>query len=61
MRTRYAVFFALLKDAALKWNADNCLRLGASLSYFNPLYALWLKPRCSTKHSGATAHGRSIF
>ncbi len=34
MRARYAAFFALLKDAALKWNADNCLRLGASLSYY---------------------------
>jgi membrane protein len=27
-------FFALLKEAALKWNADNCLRLAASLSYY---------------------------
>src|SRR5215211_104893 len=34
MRARYTAFFALLKDAALKWNADNCLRLGASLSYY---------------------------
>ena len=34
MRARYAALFALLKAAALKWNADNCLRLGASLSYY---------------------------
>jgi membrane protein len=27
-------FFALLKEAALKWSADNCLRLAASLSYY---------------------------
>jgi membrane protein len=34
MRARYAAFFALLTEAALKWNTDNCLRLGASLSYY---------------------------
>lgn len=34
MRARYAAFFALLKEAGHKWNADNCLRLGASLSYY---------------------------
>ena len=26
--------WSLLRAAALKWNADNCLRLGASLSYY---------------------------
>ncbi len=30
----------LLKAAALKWNADNCLRLGASLSYYT-LFSLF--------------------
>ncbi|MFP5261275.1 MAG: YihY/virulence factor BrkB family protein [Blastocatellia bacterium] len=25
---------SLFKDTAVKWNADNCLRLGASLSYY---------------------------
>ncbi len=34
MRARFVAFFGLLKQAALKWNADNCLRLGASLSYY---------------------------
>ena len=34
MRTRRAALFSLLKQAGLKWKADNCLRLGASLSYY---------------------------
>jgi membrane protein len=34
MRRRWTAFFALLKEAVLKWNADNCLRLAASLSYY---------------------------
>ena len=34
LRARYIAFFVLLKQAALKWRADNCLRLGASLSYY---------------------------
>jgi membrane protein len=34
MRRRWMAFFALLKEAVLKWNADNCLRLAASLSYY---------------------------
>ena len=34
MRARLAAFFSLLRQAAVKWNADNCLRLGASLSYY---------------------------
>jgi membrane protein len=34
MRKRWIAFFGLIKQAALKWNADNCLRLGASLSYY---------------------------
>ena len=34
MQTRWIAFFGLIKRAAIKWNADNCLRLGASLSYY---------------------------
>ena len=34
MRKRWGAFFGLIKRAAIKWNADNCLRLGASLSYY---------------------------
>jgi membrane protein len=34
MRKRWIAFFRLVKQAALKWNTDNCLRLGASLSYY---------------------------
>jgi membrane protein len=34
MPKRWIAFFRLVKRAALKWNADNCLRLGASLSYY---------------------------
>jgi membrane protein len=34
MRARVVAFGGLLRQAALKWNADNCLRLGASLSYY---------------------------
>jgi membrane protein len=34
MWKRWIAFFVLLKRAAIKWNADNCLRLGASLSYY---------------------------
>jgi membrane protein len=30
----WIAFVRLVKQAALKWNADNCLRLGASLSYY---------------------------
>jgi membrane protein len=30
----WIAFVRLIKQAALKWNADNCLRLGASLSYY---------------------------
>lgn len=32
--------FPLIKAAALKWNADNCIRLGASLSYYT-LFSLF--------------------
>jgi membrane protein len=31
---RVVGFFTLLKDAGVRWNDDNCLRLGASLSYY---------------------------
>jgi membrane protein len=34
MRKRWIAFLRLVKRAAVKWNADNCLRLGASLSYY---------------------------
>ena len=34
MWKRWIDFFGLAKRAAIKWNADNCLRLGASLSYY---------------------------
>jgi membrane protein len=34
MRRRWTAFFSLLKETVLKWNADNCLRLAASLSYY---------------------------
>jgi membrane protein len=40
MRARYTAFFSLLKQAAQKWRADNCLRLGASLSYYT-LFSLF--------------------
>jgi membrane protein len=40
MRARWIAFFSLLKEAALKWNADNCLRLAASLSYYT-LFSLF--------------------
>jgi len=33
-------FLPLLKAAVLKWNADNCVRLGASLSYYT-LFSLF--------------------
>lgn len=34
MRLRPTSLVSLLKEAARKWNEDNCLRLGASLSYY---------------------------
>lgn len=34
MRARVVAFGGLLRQAAIKWSADNCLRLGASLSYY---------------------------
>jgi membrane protein len=34
MRKRWIAFLRLIKRAAVKWNADNCLRLGASVSYY---------------------------
>ncbi|HEU5099981.1 MAG TPA: YihY/virulence factor BrkB family protein [Roseiflexaceae bacterium] len=34
MPKHWAAFAGLVKQAFLKWNADNCLRLGASLSYY---------------------------
>jgi membrane protein len=34
MRKRWIAFYGLVRRAAIKWNADNCLRLGASLSYY---------------------------
>ncbi|HNP73547.1 MAG TPA: YihY/virulence factor BrkB family protein [Kouleothrix sp.] len=40
MRARWVNFFRLLREAALKWQADNCLRLGASLSYYT-LFSLF--------------------
>jgi membrane protein len=40
MNWRWINFFPLLKAAALKWNADNCIRLGASLSYYT-LFSLF--------------------
>jgi membrane protein len=40
MRRRWIAFFVLLKEAGLKWNADNCLRLAASLSYYT-LFSLF--------------------
>lgn len=40
MRARWMNFFGLLKEAGLKWRADNCLRLGASLSYYT-LFSLF--------------------
>jgi membrane protein len=35
MRIRGIKVLSLLKETMLKWNADNCLRLGASLSYYS--------------------------
>jgi membrane protein len=40
MRRRWIAFFSLCKEAGLKWNADNCLRLAASLSYYT-LFSLF--------------------
>lgn len=40
MRRRWIAFLHLLKEAGLKWNADNCLRLSASLSYYT-LFSLF--------------------
>lgn len=40
MLRRMGIAFSLFKDTALKWNADNCLRLGASLSYYT-LFSLF--------------------
>ena len=37
MRNRRFRLFPLLKETVLEWNADNCLRLGASLSYYTLL------------------------
>jgi membrane protein len=37
MRTHAIWFGQLCKETALKWNADNCVRLGASLSYYTLL------------------------
>lgn len=34
MRSRGAALISLFKQTALKWRADNCIRLGASLSYY---------------------------
>jgi membrane protein len=34
MRLRQVKLFTLLKETGLKWNADNCVRLGAALSYY---------------------------
>jgi membrane protein len=33
-RSRFTAFFVMLKDAAVRWNDDNALRLGASLAYY---------------------------
>ncbi|MBV9790617.1 MAG: YihY/virulence factor BrkB family protein [Chloroflexi bacterium] len=38
-RSRFNLFH-VLKAAALKWNSDNCVRLGASLSYYT-LFSLF--------------------
>jgi membrane protein len=40
MRSRRVSFPSLLKQAASNWYADNCLRLGASLSYYT-LFSLF--------------------
>ncbi len=40
MRERRIRMWPLLKETALKWNADNCVRLGASLSYYT-LFSLF--------------------
>ncbi len=37
MRWRRINWLRLFKDTAIKWNADNCIRLGASLSYYTIL------------------------
>ena len=40
MRGRRFKLFPLLKETVLEWNRDNCLRLGASLSYYT-LFSLF--------------------
>lgn len=40
MRIRRIKLLPLLKETAFKWNADNCIRLGASLSYYT-LFSLF--------------------
>ncbi len=40
MHLRRIKLFMLLKEAGLKWYADNCIRLGASLSYYT-LFSLF--------------------
>ncbi len=40
MRQSRMKLVPLIKAAALKWNADNCIRLGASLSYYT-LFSLF--------------------
>ncbi len=40
MRTPRLALWSLLKETALKWSRDNCLRLGASLSYYT-LFSLF--------------------
>ena len=40
MRARYFRLWPLLKETVLEWNRDNCLRLGASLSYYT-LFSLF--------------------
>jgi membrane protein len=40
MNQRRINLLPLIKAAALKWNADNCVRLGASLSYYT-LFSLF--------------------
>lgn len=40
MHLRWIKLFTLLKEAVFKWRADNCIRLGASLSYYT-LFSLF--------------------
>jgi membrane protein len=40
MKQSRTMLIPLIKAAALKWNADNCIRLGASLSYYT-LFSLF--------------------